>query len=181
LKDKDISTTDLGTYKGYSPPDSIRQPQKRAFLVAYAELGTVTHAAAEAGIHRASHYEWIETDPAYADAFEDAKTAFADLLEREARRRAVDGVEEYVLHHGRFLVDPETGKYLKKRTYSDRLMELMLKAKRPDEYKERTSTELSGPGGAPLSVHSRVAGMSDEDLDSLLDELEELDQDTGTE
>lgn len=177
MKDTQGIGADLGTQQGYTPPPGITHPQKRAFLAAYAELGTVTHAAQAAGVNRRIVYEWTD-DPAFADAYEDAKTAFADLLEREARRRAVDGVEEYVLHHGRFLVDPETGKYLKRRTYSDRLMELMLKAKRPDEYKERTSTELSGPDGAPLSVHSRVAGMSEEDLDSL---LAELDQDTGTE
>lgn len=181
MKDTDISTTDLGTQQGYTPPSAIVHPKKRAFLAAYADIGTITHAAAAAGIHRNTVSEWCEADPAFADAFEEAKAAFADLLEREARRRAVDGVEEYVLHHGKVVRDPETGEYLKRRTYSDRLMELMLKAKRPDEYKERTSTELSGPGGAPLSVNSRIAGMSDEDLDSLLDELEELDQDTGTE
>jgi hypothetical protein len=165
--------TDLGTQRGYTPPTSIQHPQKRAFLAAYAEVGTITHAAQAAGIYRGTVYEWCESDPAFADAWDAAKEAFADLLEREARRRAVDGVEEYVLHHGKVLRDPETGEYLKRRTYSDRLMELMLRAKRPAEYRDRTSTELSGPDGAPLSIHSRVAGMSDEELDSLLDDLGE--------
>jgi hypothetical protein len=169
------------TEQGYTPPDAVVQPQKRAFLIAFAEQGTITHSALAAGVSRTLIYEWIRSDPAFADAFEEAKEAFADLLEREARRRAVDGVEEYVLHHGKVVRDPETGAYLKRRTYSDRLMELMLRAKRPAEYRDRTSTELSGPDGAPLSVHSRIAGMSEEDLDSLLAELDEPGKETGTE
>jgi hypothetical protein len=182
LKDsKQDSSTYLGTQQGYTPPTSIQHPKKRAFLAAYADVGTITHAAQAAGIYRGTVYEWCESDPVFADAWEEAKEAFADLLEREARRRAVDGVEEYVLHHGKVLRDPETGAYLKRRTYSDRLMELMLRAKRPAEYRDRTSTELSGPDGAPLSVHSRVAGMSEDDLDNLLAELDESGKETGAE
>jgi hypothetical protein len=178
LKDTHGIGTDLGTQQGYTPSPDITHPQKRAFLIAYADIGTATHAAQAAGVDRRTVYNWTESDPAFVDAWDAAKEAFADLLEREARRRAVDGVEEYVLHHGKVLRDPETGEYLKRRTYSDRLMELMLRAKRPAEYRDRTSTELSGPDGAPLSIHSRVAGLSDEDLDSLLGELG---QETGTE
>ena len=72
---------------------SIAHPYKRAFLIAYATCGTAAAAAKAAGCARRSHGYWLERDPEYALAFEDAKGAFADSLEAllftRARRRDV--------------------------------------------------------------------------------------------
>ena len=119
-------------------------PKKRAFLLSYAELGTVTHAAQAAQIRRLTHNDWLSKDPVYAADFDVAKAAAGDRLEREAVRRAVEGVEESVWHHG-----------IKVATvwkYSDTLLIFLLKGAKPEKYRERY--EHSGPGGGPIQVVS---------------------------
>jgi hypothetical protein len=51
------------------------------------------------------------------------------------------------------------------RKYSDPLMELLLKSHRPEKYKDRRTTELSGPGGKQIDYRS----LSDEELDAITD------------
>ena len=122
----------------------IRSPKKRAFLAALAHTGNVTEAADIAHISRSAHYQWLEADPVYAAAYEDAMEQAAQRLEAEARRRAVDGVEEPVFYQGK-----QCGVI---KRYSDALLMFLLKGTMPDKYKERTSTELTGAGGKPLTV-----------------------------
>lgn len=112
-----------------SATSTIRQPKKqRAFLAAYAELGTVLHAAEAAGINRCTHNAWL-ADPVYAEAFEEAKEAAAERLEREAIRRAVEGVEKPVYQGGQMVGTI--------REYSDTLLIFTLKGLRPEKYRER--------------------------------------------
>jgi hypothetical protein len=44
-------------------------------------------------------------------------------------------------------------------------MELLLKSHRPEKYKDRRTTELSGPGGKQIDYRS----LSDEELDAITD------------
>jgi hypothetical protein len=111
----------------------IRHRKQRAFLTAYSETGVMTDAAVIAGCDRRSHYHWLRTDPVYAAAFERAKDLAADVIEGEVRRRAIEGVEEGVWYQGK-RVGTE-------RRYSDRLLELMIRAKKPQEYKPQQSVE----------------------------------------
>lgn len=89
----------------------ISHLKKQKFLEAYAELGTITHAATAAGIDRRTHYDWLESDQDYALAFADAENAAVDMLEGEARRRAFAG--------------------------SDTLVIFLLKGMRPEKYADR--------------------------------------------
>ena len=68
----------------------------------------------------------------------------AQRLEAEAKRRAVEGVEEPVFYQGK-----QCGVI---KRYSDALLMFLLKGAMPDKYKERTSTELTGAGGKDLRV-----------------------------
>lgn len=104
-------------------------PDQHAFLVAFVETATLTHAAEASRVDRSRHYDWVR-DPVYARAFMAAKEAAADRLEGEARRRAVEGVERAV---GWFQGEP--GGY--ERVYSDTLLVTLLKAWLPDRYKDR--------------------------------------------
>ena len=122
----------------------IRSPKKRAFLTALAHTGNVTKAADIADIARSAHYQWLEADPVYAAAYKDAMEQAAQRLEAEAKRRAVEGVEEPVFYQGK-----QCGVI---RRYSDVLLMFLLKGAMPDKYKERTSTELTGAGGKDLRV-----------------------------
>ena len=103
-----------------------RHLKKGAFLRCYAEIGNVSLAAMQAGIHRATHYRWLAEDEAYANAAEEAKEEAIEALEAEARRRALE--------------------------YSDTLLMFLLKAARPDKYRERR--EITGAGRGPLMVVS---------------------------
>jgi hypothetical protein len=78
----------VGTDDGLCP--RMSHPKKRAFLAAYAQVGSVSGAARAAGVSRRSHSRWLE-DADYASAFETAKDEAADTLEDEARRRAFEG------------------------------------------------------------------------------------------
>src|SRR5690606_23292709 len=79
----------------------IQHAKKRAFLAAYAETGNISRAAQMAEIDRSTHYIWMREDPAYVEAFAYADQQAGDRLEEEARRRAVEGVEEPVYHQGK--------------------------------------------------------------------------------
>lgn len=90
-----------------------------------------------------------------------------DTLEDEAKRRAYEGVDHPVTYQGEI-----TATY---KDYSDTLLMFILKARRPDKYRERQ--EVSGPDGGPIpvAVHDwkrqaqqqldQVAGLEDDDGD----------------
>ena len=81
-----------------------RQQQKKAvFLAAYAEIGTITHAAMRAQVDRTTIYRWRDSDPVFAAALDEADLMAAERLEQEARRRAVEGVEKPVWHKGQMV------------------------------------------------------------------------------
>jgi len=124
-------------------------PKKRAFLAAYSETGNIRLACQAAQIGRSSHYRWLD-DPDYAEEFEQAKKDAVDVLEAEARRRAVEGWEEPVGWY-----KGEAGGTV--RRYSDTLLIFLLKGAAPQKYRERM--EVSGAlKGLDFSV------MTDEQL-----------------
>lgn len=96
--------------------------KKRRFLDLYAELGTVTHAATAVGVTRQCIYKHRADDEAFAAAWQDSENRSTDSLEQEARRRALDS--------------------------SDTLLIFMLKAKRPEQFRERI--EHTGKDGGAI-------------------------------
>lgn len=87
----------------------------------------------------------------FTQKWADAKAASVDALEQEARRRAIEGVERHKFHNGkpimRTVVLPDGEKtsvpYVE-REYSDRMLEVLLKANMPEKYKDRSSVDHSG-------------------------------------
>ena len=65
-----------------------------------------------------------------------------ESLEAEAYRRAFEGVDEPVFYQGE-----EVARVKKP---SDSLMMFLLKGGMPEKYKDRVSSEVSGPGGGPI-------------------------------
>lgn len=120
-----------------------RTPKKEAaFLDALRDGRSVTAAAIDAGIARSTAYEWRETDGEFAVSWDAAIEEGTDRLEDEAHRRARDGVLKPIYQGGK--------KVGQVQEYSDTLTIFLLKARRPEKFKDRTATELSGVGGAPL-------------------------------
>lgn len=108
--------------------------KRDAFLAAFAELGTLTHAAARVGTGRSSHRYWMEHDPEYPTLFAEAAQQANDNLEREARRRAVEGVDKPV-YQGKELVGSI-------REYSDTLLIFLMKGALPGKYRERVEITM---------------------------------------
>jgi transposase-like protein len=111
-----------------------QQAKKALFLSVFPEEGTVSHAAKRVGIDRVTHYRWLQADPEYAAAFATAELEANDNMEREARRRAVEGTEEPVYQGGK--------KIGTIRKYSDTLLIFLMKAAMPSKYRERVDVSI---------------------------------------
>lgn len=127
------------------PGSDFPRKKQEAFLKAFIEHGTLTHAARAMGLARGLHNKWMASDPTYPERYALAQEAVADKLEKEAMRRAHDGVKEPVYYQG------ERVGYVRK--YSDQLMGLLLRGHRPKRYRDRT--EISGPDGGPIETSVR--------------------------
>lgn len=106
--------------------------QQRKFIAAYAVCGTVTQAAEAADVIRQKHYRWLK-NPVYAKAFADCYEEACESLEREARRRAIDGWDEPVYQGGELVGT--------KRRFSDALLIFLMKGAMPDKYRDNIRVE----------------------------------------
>lgn len=119
----------------------VNEKKKDVFLNNLIECGgNIGRAAGMSGITRQTHYQWLRNDARYAAAYEnDVRPQAVSALEDEANRRAM-GYEEDVYFQGQ-----KVGKITK---YSDRLMELLLKANNPEKYRERTEVKTTAEDGS---------------------------------
>jgi hypothetical protein len=83
-----------------TPEKEWNEAAKLVFCAALASGAMVGEAAAEASINRATAYNWREADADFAAAWDEALQAGTEILEAEATRRAVHGVEEPVVYQG---------------------------------------------------------------------------------
>lgn len=115
---------------------------KTVFCRAYARHGIISDGTLAAGITYRIYHRWRKDDELFN---EDCKTAEAmanDLMEREARRRAIDGFGRPIIYQGEI-----TGEYT---DYSDALLTTLMKGNKPEKYKERT--QHSGQIGRPMTL-----------------------------
>lgn len=108
----------------------------KPFLAVFEQTGNITAASKAASVSRSAVYAARKNIEEFRLLFEDAEEVAADRLEAEALRRGVEGWEESVFYHGE-----EVGAI---RKYDSQLLLALLKAARPDKFKDRTATELSG-------------------------------------
>ena len=119
----------------------VTNPKKRAWLVAYAQVGTITGAKKLTGMDWRNHYHWLGKDPEYKTAFEIARQIAGDMIEDAIIEAAMDGDEVPVIYEGKI-----TQHYRRK---SDVLRMFALKARKP-EY--RDSFPLAAMSSAPVSI-----------------------------
>jgi hypothetical protein len=120
---------------------AITAAKRDAFLAALAAGRTVTDAAKVAGATREGFRLIRKRDQVFAEAWDDAYEQGADLLEGEALRRAVEGVERPIVSGGKVVTTV--------REYSDKLLILLLKGRRPEKY---AHFEVTGRGGSPVQL-----------------------------
>lgn len=118
------------------------RPWLTPFLTAVAAGSSLSEAARAAGVPASTVYRLRKEDADFQAALADAEEESVDILETEARRRAVTGVEEPVFHQGVICGH--------KTVYSDSLLTLLLKGRRKLFATDRT--ELTGANGGPLKV-----------------------------
>ena len=122
-----------------------------------ADLIQIRLACFKAGISRTTAYRTRDRYSSFADPWEEALLDAADILEGEARRRAVDGVEKPVYYKGK-LIDTV-------REYSDGLLTLLLKAQKPERFRDRRDVEVSGKDGGPIRT---AREMTDAELEAIV-------------
>lgn len=113
---------------------------KKGFLDAFTQTGIVLAAAEASGVPRRTVYRWLEHDEAFALEFRQAEEESTQRLEREAWRRAAEGVEKFSAS-GRPYTD-----------YSDTLLIFLLKARRPERYRDRYEVRHAGSSDEPVRV-----------------------------
>jgi hypothetical protein len=116
------------------------------FIARLREGDTVTAAARQVNLSRRALYDHKAADPEFSVEWDEALDEGVEVLEQEAKRRAVDGTLKPVFHQGQ-----ECG-YI--REYSDSLLSLLLKAKKPKVYRENASIEHTGKDGGPIETHN---------------------------
>lgn len=130
---------------------SMPEERKQRFLEALRKAPHITAAARAAGWHRSWAYRERAADPEFAAAWDDALEEAIDLCEEEAHRRAFKGTVRPVFQGG-----VRVGSV---REYSDTLAIFMLKAHRPERYRENVRMEHAGR----LDIRN-VTELSDDEL-----------------
>lgn len=124
----------------------VTQLKKRRFCEELASNGGIVSAAAKAiGIARNSLYEAKKVDAGFDARWEQALKDAGDVLEDEAKRRAMYGVKRRVIRGGKIVMEHDGVTPVMETEFSDMLLALLLKAHRPGFRTERI--EHVGDGG----------------------------------
>lgn len=105
----------------------------KTFLKALRDCGNVRMACEAAGINRTTAYKARDANLRFRADWDKVVQEAIDELEREAWRRAVQGVTrtEPIMYQGEQVAEKVITEY------SDKLMELLLKANRPAKFREQ--------------------------------------------
>lgn len=131
---------------------------KPIFIENLSRIGNVTCAMNAAKVDRPTVYHHRKTDSKFAAKWRAALKQAADVMEEEARRRAIDGVEKPISIGGKREVIRE---------FSDTLLIFLLKGNKPEKFRDNVRQEITGKNGGSLKILTANA-----DLDRLsVDEL----------
>lgn len=122
----------------------IENPKQRAFLAGFIRARGLRQAARLSGVHRNSHYKWMDTDPDYRERFERARKVVADEAEEEVFRRVFHGFHTPIIYHGKI-----TGWY---KSHSDALAMFVLRALKPRVYGRNAEPEYEGPTSMEITI-----------------------------
>lgn len=132
---------------------AFTEARQAIFLKILADTPNITVAARAANVSRSTVEKHRKEDALFAERLQEALDEGLDLWEQECARRAFKGVERGVYHEG-CLIDTNMH-------YSDNLATFLLKAHRPEKYRERTSVDVTGTfslADAVREARERVAG-----------------------
>ena len=122
---------------------------QETFLDLYREFGSIRKCAEALGISTTAIYKHRNGDPEFDEQCIQAEEDFSDGVDENITDRAVNGTQEPLVYQGKIMKD-EAGHPVMVTRHSDRLAELVVKAQKPDKYRERR--EITGAGGGDFSV-----------------------------
>jgi hypothetical protein len=157
-----MGTPSPPTSNGTQYPYFVGEIQDQ-FFAALASSCNVTQSAVSVGISRRRVHQLRCSDKEFAKRFEDAIDQGTDALEAEARRRAKDGFTRPIFYQGKKVGD--------ERLYSDALMITLLKAHRPEKFREKG---FDLPPGSEIVIAMRSA--SDDKPDEAIDVTPQTDK-----
>lgn len=135
-------------FADFAPPKKGRRAWKPTFILAFENTGTVKAAAKAARVSKQRAYEAKAEDPAFAEAWEQARDHVVALLEETATERALAG--------------------------DGRMIEFMLKANRPAKYREQASSAAeTATEEIEQGVNEAIEGMAAE-IERLTDRLADV-------
>lgn len=141
-----------------SPQILLRQ--KEIFLEELARTGNVTTAARTAGWRYPTiAEEFRKSDDQFARAWSDAQRQANDALVAEARRRAIDGVQEPVFYKGENI-----GSITK---FSDKMLELLMKGEMPEKYGSAQATDTDDSGVLVIPRSPKNVDIEDWEADAI--------------
>ena len=105
------------------------------------------------GAGRATVYAWREEDEAFAAAWDVAVEESTDSMEREALRRAVRGTDKPVFQGGELVGTISE--------HSDTLLIFMLKARRPNVYRDHVKVDVDAKGTAGVMLVPGLVSVED--------------------
>lgn len=159
-----------------SPQLPMTPKRKQVFLGELRRTGNFIAACRAASPHLKSQRAgygsfkyWLAKDPEFRAACEQARKEAAAALVLEARRRGLEGWQEPVFQKGAQAVDAE-GNPAVIRRYSDRMLELCLKATMPSIFGDKKRVEISGrvETGAVSFTSDDIACLSQEQAAHLM-------------
>ena len=83
---------------------------------------------------------WRHEDKTFDESYTDAESSVTDTLEKEAIRRARNGILEPMVSAGKLVMNKD-GEILQTRKYSDSLMQFLLKGRRKEVYGDKREIE----------------------------------------
>ena len=121
--------------------DKQRERKRERIIDRLRQGWSITTACSDAGIDRKTYYNWRDAEPEFAEAIDDALDHGVSNLEDIGYRLAAGG--------------------------SVPMLQFLLKAKRPQVYREQTRHEIAGDSSAPVRIVYEIAGgaVDDEDGD----------------
>jgi hypothetical protein len=148
------------TSEAFMPtPPRWTRIRRNKFLAHLAATANISASAKFAKMSRSSAYRLRQTDPDFAEAWDEALDAALDDLEEVLMRRALNGVDKQVYYAGKPIGTT--------RSYSDSLAMFLLKSRRPEVYGDVTaarklqnkSQQDDNPADPVERLRSRLAEM----------------------
>lgn len=106
------------------------------FLAALRDVPNITRACRIISREPGYIRDWRKRDPAFDKAVTEALDDGIDSLEAEVHRRAFEGIDKPIVYQGQV-----TDTY---KDFSDNLAQFLLKAHRPEKYRERSEVQSTG-------------------------------------